>query len=83
MFRRRFAAALAAALAATAFLACSGTDCREKTRFVEIEWGAWDEGIDQSLLDSYQSAGWDCSSEPLRNAFGTQFGLRWTCTKCD
>lgn len=35
-----------------------------------------------TLVPQWESRGYDCDSEPLRNAFGTRIGTRWVCTGC-
>lgn len=35
-----------------------------------------------TILPRWEEQGYDCDSEPLRNAFGTRIGTRWTCTGC-
>ena len=65
-------------------LACSdSTGCETRTKTVDIVWGALDEGMNQILLEAYESNGWTCSAESIRNAAGTQIGTKHTCTICD
>lgn len=65
--------------------------CDEQERIVELV--GWVPGnrldslgyeLNRSFLRLYETSGWDCGrTEPVRNAFGTQIGTRYTCTKCE
>lgn len=66
--------------------ACSdstGPKCTERTETIEVEWGSLMEDVQEQLVEVFRAEGWTCRSQPLRNAFGTQIGLVYTCTICD
>lgn len=62
---------------------CGITGCDETTQVVEIVES--DVLVDswRARLADLRERGFECASEPIRNAFGNQIGTRYTCTGCD
>lgn len=72
------------ALATLGSTGCSDpTGCDIQTKTIELVWG--DDlvnGMKELQLEWAREDGYDCESEPLRNAFGREIGERWICTRC-
>lgn len=79
-------------VALTVLMGCDSiVGCDEQERVVELV--SWAPGnrldslrfeLDRSFLRQYENTGWDCGrTEPIRNAFGSEIGTRYNCTKCE
>jgi hypothetical protein len=56
--------------------------CKDEPINMDVEWGSVFEEFEQSIVNSARENGYSCESKSLRNAFGTQIGTSYHCTKC-
>lgn len=62
--------------------------CNEKPKIYEYDYFGSDElvaakrDLTLSFVAESERQGYECTNEPLRNAFGGVIGRRYTCTKC-
>lgn len=81
----RVSVALVAAMLLAGPAACENPfgGCEERTQIVEVVWGDSFEEVREAMLARLKADGWKCHSEAIRNAFGTEIGVKHTCTICD
>jgi hypothetical protein len=56
--------------------------CKDEPINVDVVWGDFMEEFAQSIVNSARENGYSCESTSLRNAFGSQIGTAYHCTKC-